>query len=72
MKSWKKQVLSALCSLQRKAKMLEAKRAFWNSPTYTLIRKHLLKKEAAKVEFNREISGVERRMVRITNRYLSS
>lgn len=67
--AWQEHVTVALFLLSRKAGWLEAKRQLWSSPVYAVIRKLLLKKESATVEYVREVEKIHKRYDRIWARY---
>lgn len=72
MNSWQKKVEIALYQLRQKARWAAAKRDFWDSPGYKLLRIFLLSKESAIKEYIREMDDIEHRYCRIYSRYKSA
>ena len=66
---WQKMVDIALYQLRQRAKWAAAKRDFWESPGYKMLRFFLLRNESAKKEYTRDMDYIEHRYCRIHSRY---
>lgn len=70
-KPWDRTIRGALRRLNLELRRLRAKRDFWAPPAHVWIRRNLLKKGAAWEDFNRQVVNLERRIVKITDRYVT-
>ncbi|HEP8970165.1 TPA: hypothetical protein VDU83_002502 [Pseudomonas aeruginosa] len=66
---WDRRVSAALRILKYRANRQAITLNFWSSPFFALVRAHLLKREPARAEYSREVAEIDRRMLRIINRY---
>ena len=57
--------------LNLKLRRLRAKRDFWAPPAHVWVRRNLLMKGAAWEDYDRQVENLERRVIKITDRYVN-